>query len=120
MNTPVNFELAKLLKEKGYDLPTAHGYDEKGRYYRDDVTHSVNYNTIPYSDLVSSAPTIAEVVMWLYEKRGIWISVDYDHEIQWYYNIVHMSEEGGNLVDKFNSHTDAYESAFEYTLKNLI
>jgi hypothetical protein len=30
MNTPVSFEIAKLLKEKGFDVPTQLGYDEKG------------------------------------------------------------------------------------------
>ena len=48
MNKEVNFEIAKLLKEKGFRL-------------------------LP--DFKSSYPTIAEVVMWLYEKHGVWISV---------------------------------------------
>ena len=115
MNTPINFELAKLLKEIGYDKPTILHRDLEGNlpFNYNECFIKENWNHNPY---LFSAPTIAEVVMWLYEKRGIWISVNYDQETQWYYNIVHISEKGGNLVDKFNSLTEAYEAAIEYAL----
>ena len=110
MNTPVKFELAKLLKEKGFPLKnTGYAYNKNGELV--DPCFSI---------WECEAPTIAEIVMWLYEKHGIWISVDYDQEIQWYYNIVDISEEGGYLVDKFNSHIAAYLAAIDYTLNNLI
>lgn len=95
MNTPVNFELAKLLKEKGYRI-------------------------LP--DFKSSYPTIAEVVMWLYEKHGIWISVDWTvffKEKVWFYSI-RQKNQSSKLKRLFNSPTEAYEAAITYTLTKLI
>ena len=87
MNTPILFELAKLLKEKGFDVPVR-TYRLEGKYpdfvhegFEDDYwgdNKVVNWNKDvigikPFKGFVS-APTIAEVVMWLYEKHGVWIS----------------------------------------------
>ena len=88
MNTPILFELAKLLKEKGFDVPVR-TYRLEGKYpdfvhegFEDDYwgdNKVVNWNKDvigikPFKGFVS-APTIAEVVMWLYEKHGVWITV---------------------------------------------
>ncbi len=63
MNTPVSFELAKLLKEKGFDL--------NHEYMVFTFSETEKY---PEGELFLK-PTIAEVVMWLYEKHEIWIGV---------------------------------------------
>ena len=124
----VRFETGMRLKEKGFDVPTDYGYDSKGGYYQDE-TFKVNYNGDPYTDLVCSAPTIAEVVMWLYEKHGIWVSVDigmtgfYGH-----YKVNPQNTSPSNLKqgwanDQDNpakSITEAYESAIIYSLEKLI
>lgn len=89
MTAPVKFELAKLLKEKDEIF---------------DVTSTLDY------------PTITEVVMWLYEKHGIWISVEQNSFI------------GGGKSSfisnvkraEYNSPTEAYEAAIEYCLTKLI
>jgi aromatic ring-cleaving dioxygenase len=72
-----------------------------------------------------SSPTIAQVVMWLYEKHGIWIQIHHwtkqpvnDDEIlenafQWFAN----GEADGKI---FRTPTEAYLQAIEYTLKNLV
>ena len=61
---------------------------------------------------------IMQVIMWLYEKHGIWISV-----------LQHTKNSEGKYFEAFvnsmtfsgyNSPTEAYEVAIEYTLKNLI
>ncbi len=65
MNTPVTFEIAKLLKEKGFD--------NEGDLLYDSEFPSLQ-PTKP--DIYYDAPTISEVVMWLYEKHGIWINVN--------------------------------------------
>lgn len=128
MTTPVKFELAKLLKEKGYDNPTRDCYNVHGlsfsngwcEYIEDDFEFDglVRANKLRKEDTL--APTIAEVVMWLYEKHGIWISVDFNFKTSWFYDIVILSEEGGNILDNFNSPTEAYEAAIEYCLTNLV
>ena len=112
MNTTVNFEIAKLLKEKRYDKPCLKCYLEDGsvQISSGDEGDFEEYNHNRGGNY--SAPTIAEVVMWVYEKYGIWISV-------------------GNIDDStvfrhcfsnidFNSPTEAYEAAITYTLTKLI
>lgn len=87
--------------------------------YSDRIFRDYNFKT---SEDFISAPTIAEVVMWLYEKHGIWIEVSYmDDVLSFGFNICTLET---NTVEdeqwKFTSPTEAYSSAIEYTLKNLI
>ena len=98
MNTPVSFETAKLLKEKGFD--------EQWNIYM-------------------HTPTLAEVVMWLYEEHGIHIEILLSEDHPWnsfYYRVMKV----GNYFtlshngDYRKSPTEAYESAIEYCLKNII
>ena len=107
MNTPVKFELAKLLKEKGFDIKIDYGLSQI-------------LNNKP-------APTIAEVVMWLYEKHGIWIGVQPTSivgkfQFRTYYNNKGVMNQHWNdsMSKQFNSPTEAYEAAITYCLNNLI
>ena len=92
MNTPINFEIEKLLIERNIDLPVK--------------------------------TTIADVVMWLYEKHGIWIIVSHEisdsHQTEWFWIGVKNGEEIASQYFGFNSPTEAYGAAIIYTLKNLI
>jgi len=113
MNTPVSFELAKLLKEKGFDL--------NHEYMVFTFSETEKY---PEGELFLK-PTIAEVVMWLYEKHEIWIGVicDAGNDLLFTFKIysTKMGEErcivNGNM---YESPTEDYEAAIEYTLKNLL
>jgi hypothetical protein len=148
MNTPVSFELAKLLKEKGFSWECSQFYcktknDKKfylttGTEYESDRDCIWDWNlnggksgtltkTIPYPNdtnaIYYSAPTISDVVMWLYEKHGFWCYV-YTNGKLWYPCIQYSSL--GDMavlsgkIGLFNSPTEAYEAGIEYTLKNLI
>jgi hypothetical protein len=139
MNTPVSFEIAKLLKEKGFDKPCLQAYRVwRGNIRKTDKTPleeigveyepymrgynaSVTYYTQSESHTV--APTIAEVVMWLYEKHGIWIVILPEllngTEIRYYPSVFEQGI-GEDLESYFNSPTEAYEAAIEYVLKNLL
>jgi hypothetical protein len=118
MNKPINYPLDKLCKEKGFDEPCPNLY---------------------YQPEKCKKPTIADVVMWLYEKHKIWITVNYlpKYKIWDYqYTNINWSEEEvasklkqdvNDLLDdlfqpkgKFNSPTEAYEAAIEFTLTKLI
>ena len=137
MNTPVKFELAKLLKEKGFDEPTTDCYNLNGllfsngwcEYIADDPEFDglVYPNKLKEKDVLT--PTIAEVVMWLYEKHGIWISVEMTGSKKFYPRGRMIDKTGQHHVGDFkvngerlicNSPTEAYEAAIEYTLNNLI
>ena len=68
INTPVSFEIVKLIEVNGWKLPYTLEYLEEiestNRYFE-------------------SIPTVAEVVMWLYEKHMIWIVVNLDLVGRW-------------------------------------
>jgi hypothetical protein len=143
MTTPIKFELAKLLKEKGYNEPCKNHYEialtskkdredgytgpfgwKKGECnlqsgYNTNESLSEYYNDKTWS--AYSAPNIIEVVMWLYEKHGVWIWVS----MELGYNITFCWQLTGerissNYKSNFKTPTEAYEAAIEYTLKNLI
>jgi hypothetical protein len=108
MNTPVSFEIAKLLKEKGISI------DGKERILYSNYTVYEN----EYPDY-----TIADVVMWLYDNHGIWIECFIDDDKTFGYLISKISEEGRldfPIKGNFVTPTEAYQAAFEYTLNNLI
>ncbi len=146
MNTPVNFELAKLLKEKGYEEECKHYYEHAlTESYHEHDGHSgpfgwekdeinyqsgfhinnSNYDSSNTAWFLCSAPTIAEVVMWLYEKHDIWIWVrpykdhgdDVNDPIQAQMNIW---KDGFTISKEYNSPAEAYEAAIDSCLKELI
>ena len=121
MNTHVKFEIAKLLKEKGYDKRCNSAYIKK--------ENQELFFTPVYTGITNGieylAPTIGEVIDWLYEKYGIWIFADYGKKTNsWYYNIQTLAT--SNHVERtlwesgFNSPITAIEAAIEYTLNHLL
>ena len=121
MNTPVNFELAKLLSKKGYNEPTLDAYVYRGIEHQDSSYKGILTKNKLICDI--SAPTIADVVMWLYEKHGIWIYTVRDYDIPKFNYAIQQPNVYSVLThthNDFNSPTEAYENAIEYTLKNLM
>ena len=126
MNKPISFELSKMLKEKGFDsLTCKQGYHgDFGELKGDEYPFLGTYTFIQdclirnNCDWKIQTPTIAEVVMWLYEKHGIWISV-LQHTKNgkgiYFESVVNLMTFSG-----YDSPTEAYEAAIIYTLKNLI
>lgn len=150
MTDIVSFELAKLLKEKGFDKLTINYYSEEDYFYKDELLFpkgSVLRNEDwPYnvSTTQLNAPTIAEVVTWLYKKHGIHFFVlpqdkgvvDFRIEGSDYpslplflliikYNKDLSFKEVLNTSDPknmlhFDTFEEAYNYAIKYTLNNLI
>ena len=140
MNKEVNFEIAKLLQEKGFDEPCSHAYKEVespvlyihrdkkyNNSFKKEWQDSVRKNSHMDNAVIKrySAPTISEVVMWLYEKHGIWIVVQLDLVGRWYYDTYTIQDNIPNhnttkKVERFNSPTEAYEAAIKYVLEKLI
>ena len=134
MNTPVSFPLAKLLKEKGFDIPIQHSIADKNYVYDvytqdfvKNITTNIisNWNDEKYQKILS-APTIAEVVMWLYEKHEMWIDVSLNQfskpeDLQWMYSIVFTEDcTYSHSPKSYTSPTEAYEAAIKDTLENII
>lgn len=115
MNTPVNFETAKLLKKKGFNKPCIY-------LYFDGELKEITVQKVSYDDTLSSryyiAPTIAEVVMWLYDKYGVWISV-LQYNSKNVNGIYFKSFINAITFSRYDLPTEAYEAAIDYTLKNL-
>lgn len=141
MNKPVSFDLAKLLKEKNIDIPCSDCYAEKRIIDRQTggdlfIGEYKLCGKSKFHKRYYSAPTISEVVMWLYEKHGIWVLVDWS-QTKWCFSIIDIKEETVKKVSgekwkerssgvylktllDFNSPIEAYEAAIEYCLTKLI
>ena len=118
MNTPVSFELAKLLKEKCFDKRTPMVWlFSLGKQHLRELHLSLELNDCEYN-----APTIADVVMWLYENHGIWISVIMTYPETFEYSIVKLdsTKELAIIHQQLKSPIEAYEAGINYCLTKLI
>ena len=143
MNTPVKFTIANLLKDKGFKQKECPSYLLVD--FSQTNTFKTNPENIGIGDLIGyyvpnktvNAPTITEVVMWIYEKLGIWITVDWMTRIKPYnsgfishlrgarkrlnydnYTVINNTKHPGYEV--FDSPAEAYEAAIEYCLTMFI
>jgi len=129
MNTPVSFEIAKLLKEKGFDIPIQHTianenyvYDIYTKNFTKNISTNAiaNWNDEKYEGILS-APTISLVVMWLYEKHGIWIGViKHTKNGLKCFNpyIDNTSVKTDLFFNDYDFPTEAYEAAIHYIKEN--
>ena len=137
MTEPVSFELAELLKEKGFEVPhpVAEHWDIGGKQYvikPYEEGYDELHSEYPPDDanFLGSAPTIAEVIMWLYEKHSLWLLAIPTVTGHFAYKIVDVQLDPENTIERppykdvsaedYNSPTEAYSAAIKYTLKNLI
>lgn len=120
MDTPVILEISTILKEKGYNKPCTH------YYYNNILDSSVADN---WNDLNGcSAPTISEVVMWLYDNYKIWISVEVDINGFFNYYVTKYNPtdkaweiKETSLMNKTDkTPTGGYFGAILFAIKNLI
>ena len=139
MNTPINFEASKLLKEKGFDKSTEANWwilakdhsknipiEERKIFFAKDsyeleLKTQIDEETEHNVYHVLSAPIISDVVMWLYEKHEIWIyPILILENRKFVINIDKIEPKFQWQLELFDSPTKAYEAAIEHTLKNLI
>ena len=110
----VSFEVAKLLKEKGFKEETHGNYYLGGKFDgKFEESSKVNWNKFFKTPI--AAPTQQMAMRWLREVHDIKIMIrpyvdgTYSYEILngfWYVN--------------FDSYEDAAEEAIKYCLKNLV
>lgn len=131
LNKPVEFSTAKLLKEKGFDEDCYRTYSSNGKISPfpllenmggEPILNPLDYkwkNSLIHSSVIT-APTIAEVVMWLLERSRIWITVTSISQESWQ---CHITKKGDSLgkcyLEDFYTPTEAYEAAIEYCLNKL-
>lgn len=124
MNTPVSFEIAKLLKEKGFNEPCRFVHDNWNNiedWY--DIGREYHRNSEKNASVYYSAPTIAEVVMWMYERHGIWIEVYMDDDSTFGYMISKITDDGRldyPLGRGFSTPIEGYEAGIDWYLKERL
>jgi len=124
----VSFEVAKLLKEKGFNEKCRGGY----HYEFDDNDNSIimfeRWTAQPYNNdfvdegFLCSAPTHQMAMAWLREVHDIYIVFFHTNRSGWWYNITDMSDSYVFYTSELMkcSYEEAVEAALKYTLKNLI
>lgn len=119
----VSFEVAKLLKEKGFGVEEeTRGYypikgDALGRLMFGAEYH---HNT---SQVQISAPTLQMARKWLRKTYGIDIIIEISNpsvKDRKYYCMIWDGNNNSYILDLFNSYEEAVEAALKYSLKNLI
>lgn len=117
-----SYEVAMLLKEKGFDIGCYGRYSIRSKEFHFDATRKCENHGL----FIIAAPTHQMAIDWLGEK-GIYITIVYGdypalNKVFWTPQI--DSLKGFNLPDDFYKDYDKYgeacEAALKYALKNLI
>ena len=138
----VSYEIARLLKEKGFNetcraewLEYIDGpskcktyLTECGRGLQHDRCSNTSLEKFNYNgQMYYAAPTQQMAMAWLREK-GIIITIDYGNighpeepELIYYYEIVNLAGEliDCNITDHNKTYEEAVEAALKYCLTNL-
>ena len=125
-DTRINFETAKLVKEKGFPQETNRleipYYNYKGefkgdvsdwrirRYLRGEDTSDIEF---------VSAPTQSLLAKWLREEYNIIVLVDYEG-IDGYYYKFYSYKEGNKNYDASDKNYNTYEEAYEIGLQEAL
>lgn len=122
----VSFEVAKLLKEKGFDEPCNHVHYEY-KVYHYTKSGGVRNSHKKEQQWICTAPDVMQVILWIFKKYGIWIEVHYD---AWNTKKFRREAVGGKDVYEqpyhaeseveFTSPEEAYHEAIKHTLNFLI
>ena len=120
----VSLEVAKLLKEKGFDEKcyAFYEYDSK-EFYREERITCCNSRSDDYA-----APTHQMAMAWLREVHNIFIVIEphmYDYINEKNLSYVISLWQGDNYSENITSkdyptYEQAVEAALKYSLKNLI
>jgi len=117
-----SFEVAKLLKEKGFVEPCLYYYFSNGKIEK--AIGLKDKNTACVSTF--SAPTHQMAMKWLREVYGlhIWVEYsrfDFNKELPYLWNIAETKINGDYWGGTYHkSSKEAVESALKYVLENLI
>lgn len=123
----VSFEVAKLLKEKGFDIPchyTYHGDITSVPFFHRKVK---NFNGEEYSGKTTewvSCPTHQMAMKWLREEKHIIFvfkpaTFSGEECTYWTYEIWAGDNFEGEVMS-FKTYEEAVEAALKYSLENLI
>lgn len=146
----VSFDLAKKLKEKGFDMACIYAYCEKGGWNiytqkHEPITYILRTDGNPFGSYYTgdnwnkeykpnknkircSAPTISQVLKWLRDKNAIFVHISI-YSKGWYcdvYTYEYYEEDreysAKHIVqlDEFSTYEEAAIAGITYCLDNLI
>lgn len=122
LSKPVSFKLAKLAKEKGFPQPKtiteAKELDLRFTWYNEDGVYKANFKL----DNTIQAPTIAEMLDYIFDKYNIWIEVRKHTRnglscFSPYIDNKPVKED--IFFNDYDLPFEAYETAIEHTLLNF-
>ena len=133
----VSFEIAKLLKDKGFDIPLNYLYNSYGKKC---YATSYNWNQTLGDFQDYSCPTLQMTMKWLREAHNIEIAISYGiifdrntlkQVFKYFWSIVKVNglclefpmntpDDVCNKEIEANSYEEAVEAAIKYCLINLI
>lgn len=121
----VSFEVAKLLKEKGFTEPCYRWYDDKGTVSAKFINPDIPLDYASRDNYL--CPTHQMTMKWLREVRGLSVEIfsikgtSNVCPVFWKGNVVKLLTQdrvfNGELV---GSYEEAVETALKYSLENLI
>jgi hypothetical protein len=130
----VNFEVANLLRDKGFNEPCRGVYEEKVLR----INTLCDWFNSDFSEYVA-APTQAMACDWIEEQYGIFIQINRDNQyyegreviavtkedkerghMTMYYARVFDKHSLSNTTEHYDSIESAYNDALKYVLTNLI
>ena len=127
----VSFELAKMLKEKGFDEYCSHFYRVDGEHeycYKAKLPRLTNNDIRNHDDWVNrvfvcTCPTLQMAMKWLREVHNIFISPRIQNDGTY---ICYLYDTNGNAMQGYDktlvqaTYEKACEAAIKYCLENLI
>lgn len=131
----VSFEVAKLLKEKGFNEEIETLISPDGKIYHCDErsVFKIPHKTIKNSDINiyiddCSCPTIQMTMKWLREVHNIFIDIYTLSPLVYIYRVCLISDTTGYLYEdyaceegeRFMSYKEAVEFALDYCLNNIL
>lgn len=115
--TYCSFEVAKLLKQKGFDARCWAAYTDYGLLYTSQI---LQYNKGKVGGCI--APTQQMVMKWLREIYGIDIVIEIsDPSVndRKYYSVIWDKNNESYILELFDSYEDAVEAALKYCFENI-
>jgi len=131
----VSLRLAKLAKDKGFNIPTVKAYSEKGEMVTsEDWNYSCeggmsyenwfyDYNTYGYEEFIYSAPTLASLQKWLRVTFKLHIEILLTDEIpynKFYFRVMKIGQYFtlSYTEDLLDTPEKALDTALIYALEN--
>ena len=116
----VSFEIAKMLKEKGFDSPCMGRYSVRSKEFHLDCTKMCNNGGL----FECAAPSQAMAMKWLREEHNLCIEIF----VTWRDKIPHYQWRINNLITQdtivdtpcLEKPEQAVEAALKYAFENLI